>query len=108
MVIPLIIHLNMLSHLLTGSVCRESYLYLLGIQSIYDIYGCERMNILGVQKEIKKIVGSKRITTGYIDRVFYSRDLSVDLTELPSMVILPKTVEEVSRIVIVELLDKLL
>ena len=66
---------------------------------MYDIYGCDKMDILEVQKEVREIVGPKRITTEYIDRVFYSRDLSVDPTELPSMVVLPKTVEEVSKIV---------
>ena len=67
---------------------------------IYDTYGRESMSsIRELQKEIIKIVGPKRVTTEYIDRVFYSRDLSVDPTELPSMVVLPKTTEEVSKIV---------
>lgn len=50
-------------------------------------------------KFLKEIVGDKRISTEYIDRVFYSKDLGMDPTELPGAVLLPKTVNEIVRIV---------
>ena len=52
-----------------------------------------------VHREITEIVGPKRITIEYIDCFFYSWNLSVDQTELPGMAVLPKTSEEVSKIV---------
>jgi len=48
---------------------------------------------------LKDIVGPERVSTEYIDRVFYSKDLSMDPTELPGAVVLPKTVDEIIKIV---------
>jgi len=50
-------------------------------------------------KVLKEIVGPKRISTEYVDRVFYSKDLGMDPTELPGAVLLPKTVDEIVKIV---------
>ncbi|MGQ4833721.1 MAG: FAD-binding oxidoreductase [Candidatus Asgardarchaeia archaeon] len=52
-----------------------------------------------IVSELTSIFPRKRILTDYIDRVFYSRDLSMDPTGLPDAVVLPKTVDEIVKLV---------
>ena len=54
---------------------------------------------LEVINELKNIIPPTRMTFDYVDRVFYSRDLSMDPTELPDVVLLPKTVSEIANVI---------